>query len=173
MDTLVLDPLRIVDARQHYRRCMLCEHRCGANRLVGQTGPCKAGPVARLFRHRVEYGEELDLVPSHLFYLSGCDLRCVFCIAGINAFDPARASTSRKRIRAHRGRSSAPSYYSHCPVTGVIGSLYHLQGRIPKKIVGRSDVDPAEGPAQFHKLTRAPTWQVSLTQAEIDIGEIL
>jgi putative pyruvate formate lyase activating enzyme len=29
-------------------------------------------------------------VPSHLFYLSGCDLRCAFCIAGINAFDPTR-----------------------------------------------------------------------------------
>jgi putative pyruvate formate lyase activating enzyme len=38
----------------------------------------------------VEYGEEVDLIPSHEFYLSGCDLRCAFCIAGINAFDPAR-----------------------------------------------------------------------------------
>jgi putative pyruvate formate lyase activating enzyme len=44
--------------------------------------------VARVFRHRVEYGEELELIPSHLFYLSGCDLRCKFCIAEANAFDP-------------------------------------------------------------------------------------
>jgi putative pyruvate formate lyase activating enzyme len=44
----------------------------------------------RLFRHRIEYGEEPELVPSHLFYVSGCDLRCVFCIAGVNAFDPQR-----------------------------------------------------------------------------------
>ncbi|MBI3409530.1 MAG: radical SAM protein [Planctomycetes bacterium] len=29
-------------------------------------------------------------MPSHLFYLSGCDLRCVFCIAEANAFDPRR-----------------------------------------------------------------------------------
>jgi putative pyruvate formate lyase activating enzyme len=43
-----------------------------------------------VFRHRVEYGEEAELVPSHLFYLSGCDLRCAFCIAGLNAFDPSR-----------------------------------------------------------------------------------
>lgn len=41
-----------------------------------------------MFRHRVEYGEELELVPSHLFYLAGCDLRCVFCIAEANAFNP-------------------------------------------------------------------------------------
>ncbi len=29
-------------------------------------------------------------MPAHLFYLSGCDLRCVFCIAEANAFDPRR-----------------------------------------------------------------------------------
>jgi putative pyruvate formate lyase activating enzyme len=46
--------------------------------------------VPRVFRHRVEYGEETELVPSHLFYLSGCDLRCAFCIAGVNAFDASR-----------------------------------------------------------------------------------
>jgi putative pyruvate formate lyase activating enzyme len=38
----------------------------------------------------VESGEEVELVPSHLFYLSGCDLRCAFCIAELNAFDPSR-----------------------------------------------------------------------------------
>jgi putative pyruvate formate lyase activating enzyme len=43
-----------------------------------------------VFKHRVEYGEEAELVPSHLFYLSGCDLRCAFCIAEANAFDPNR-----------------------------------------------------------------------------------
>ena len=46
--------------------------------------------MPRLYRHRVEYGEELDLIPSHEFYLSGCDLRCAFCIAGADAFDPSR-----------------------------------------------------------------------------------
>jgi putative pyruvate formate lyase activating enzyme len=85
-----ITPQRLTDASMHLRHCMLCEHRCGADRSSGQRGPCKAGPTARLFRHRVEYGEELELVPSHLFYLSGCDLRCVFCIAGLDAFDPAR-----------------------------------------------------------------------------------
>jgi putative pyruvate formate lyase activating enzyme len=71
---------------------MLCEHRCGADRLGGERGPCKAGPRARVFRHRVEYGEEVEIIPSHLFYLSGCDLRCVFCIAEQNAFNPSIGS---------------------------------------------------------------------------------
>ena len=77
-------------ARLHYSRCLLCEHRCEADRLAGQRGPCKANATARVFRHRIEYSEELELIPSHLFYLSGCDLRCVFCIAEANAFDPRR-----------------------------------------------------------------------------------
>jgi putative pyruvate formate lyase activating enzyme len=81
---------RLSEAQRHYRRCLLCEHRCGADRIAGERGPCKAGAEARVYRHRVECGEELELVPSHLFYLSGCDLRCAFCIAEENAFDPGR-----------------------------------------------------------------------------------
>ena len=81
---------RLEAAYAQQRCCKLCEHRCGVDRLAGERGPCKAGPVARVFKHRVEYGEEPELVPSHLFYLSGCDLRCAFCIAEANAFDPSR-----------------------------------------------------------------------------------
>ncbi len=77
-------------ARQHHASCLLCEHRCGADRRAGGRGPCGAGSVARVFKHRVEFGEERELIPSHLFYLSGCDLRCAFCIAEVNAFDPRR-----------------------------------------------------------------------------------
>jgi len=81
---------RANEARVHYSRCELCEHRCGVNRAADQRGPCLAGPQPRVYRHRVEYGEELELIPSHLFYLSGCDLRCAFCIAEEDAFDPRR-----------------------------------------------------------------------------------
>lgn len=79
---------RVARAQFHLDRCELCEHRCGVSRLGGERGPCKATHQARVFRHRVEFGEELELIPSHLFYLSGCDLRCKFCIAEANAFNP-------------------------------------------------------------------------------------
>jgi putative pyruvate formate lyase activating enzyme len=72
----------------HERHCLLCEHRCGVDRRNSERGVCKAGTEARVFRHRVEFGEELELIPSHLFYLSGCDLRCAFCIAEASAFNP-------------------------------------------------------------------------------------
>lgn len=81
---------RLAQAKWHYRSCNLCEHRCAANRQGGERGPCKADAIARVYKHRVEVGEESELVPAHLFYLSGCDLRCVFCIAEANAFDPRR-----------------------------------------------------------------------------------
>src|SRR5258708_1771927 len=90
MGTAVILPERVERGRRQYRHCLLCEHRCGVDRMAGERGECKAGAEARVFRHRIEYGEELELVPSHLFYLSGCDLRCSFCIAEANAFDPGR-----------------------------------------------------------------------------------
>lgn len=81
---------RAESAQRHYRACALCEHRCGVDRAAGQRGRCQAGPEARVWRHRVEYGEELELIPSHLFYLSGCNLGCAFCVQGAEAFDPTQ-----------------------------------------------------------------------------------
>lgn len=81
---------RLELAHRHDRDCHLCHFHCGVDRLQGRRGRCLAGVSARVYRHRVECGEELELVPSHLFYLSGCDLRCVFCIAGINSIDARR-----------------------------------------------------------------------------------
>ncbi len=75
-----------------YQDCRLCEHRCGVNRLSGELGRCRATSEVRVFRHRIEYGEEPELLPCHLFYTSGCDLRCRFCIAEENAFDPSRGT---------------------------------------------------------------------------------
>ena len=97
---------RLTRARRHYEACGLCEHHCGADRAAGGRGPCKAGPVARVYKHRVEYGEEWELVPSHLFYLSGCDLRCAFCVAGVNAFDP------------RRGRALTPEFFEGAVAAG-------------------------------------------------------
>jgi putative pyruvate formate lyase activating enzyme len=79
-------------ARRHYDKCLLCEHRCGVRRFENASGKCHASAEARVFRHRIECSEERELIPSHLFYLSGCDLRCAFCIAEANAFDASRGT---------------------------------------------------------------------------------
>ena len=81
---------RAGSARQMYRCCRLCEHRCGVDRIAGQRGLCGADTVARVWRYWVDYAEERTLAPSLLVYLSGCDLRCDFCISEAYAFEPRR-----------------------------------------------------------------------------------
>jgi putative pyruvate formate lyase activating enzyme len=94
---------------------MLCERRCGTNRLAGHRGFCKAGVVPYLHRHRIEYGEEAELIPSHMFYLSGCDLRCAFCIAGLNALD------------ANRGRPLTPELFNSAVAWGQRQGAVNIQ----------------------------------------------
>lgn len=90
MSSQTVEAERLQLARREYRRCLLCEHRCGVDRAGGERGFCEATAEARVYRCRVECGEEVELIPSQLFYLSGCNLRCAFCIGEADAFDPGR-----------------------------------------------------------------------------------
>src|ERR1017187_4683266 len=69
-------------ARAALADCRLCAHDCGVNRLAGETGLCHAGAEARFFSAQVEVSDELELMPTFSVALSGCDLRCDFCITG-------------------------------------------------------------------------------------------
>jgi putative pyruvate formate lyase activating enzyme len=69
-------------ARALLADCHLCEHHCGVNRLAGETGLCRAGAEARIFMAQTEVSDELELIPTFAIALSGCDLRCDFCITG-------------------------------------------------------------------------------------------
>jgi putative pyruvate formate lyase activating enzyme len=144
---------RVDQAKSHYRRCLLCEHRCAVDRTSGERGECKAGAEARVFRHRVEYGEELELVPSHLFYLSGCDLRCSFCIAEANAFDP------------RRGRTLTPAYFSEAVAWGRERHARNVQWvggeptihlpAILEAMAGCDDLPPVVWKSDFHGTPEA------------------
>jgi putative pyruvate formate lyase activating enzyme len=68
--------------------CRLCAHDCGANRLTGKTGLCHAGAEAKFFSAQVEVSDELELMPTFSVALSGCDLRCDFCITGASSWNP-------------------------------------------------------------------------------------
>jgi putative pyruvate formate lyase activating enzyme len=69
-------------ARAILADCHLCEHHCGVNRLAGETGLCHADAEARIFMAQTEVSDELELIPTFAIALSGCDLRCDFCITG-------------------------------------------------------------------------------------------
>jgi putative pyruvate formate lyase activating enzyme len=92
MSSQTIGTERLLLAQHEYRHCSLCEHRCGVDRASGERGFCEATAEARVYRYRVECGEEIEFIPSQLLYLSGCNLRCVFCIGEADAFDPQRGT---------------------------------------------------------------------------------
>ncbi|HVM60264.1 MAG TPA: radical SAM protein [Verrucomicrobiae bacterium] len=75
-------------ARAALADCRLCAHDCGVNRLAGEQGLCHAGAEARVFAAQAEVGDELELLPTFAIALSGCDLRCSFCITGAESWNP-------------------------------------------------------------------------------------
>jgi putative pyruvate formate lyase activating enzyme len=79
---------RAIRARAMLADCRLCAHNCGVNRLAGETGLCHAGADSRFFSAQVEVSDELELIPVFAVALSGCDLRCDFCITGVSSWNP-------------------------------------------------------------------------------------
>jgi putative pyruvate formate lyase activating enzyme len=62
--------------------CRLCPRACGANRLAGQTGYCRAGLLPRVFRYGPHFGEEPPVSGtrgSGTVFFSHCTLRCLYC----------------------------------------------------------------------------------------------
>jgi putative pyruvate formate lyase activating enzyme len=79
-------------ARESLADCRLCAHNCGVNRLIGERGICHAGAETRFFTSQVEVSDELELIPTFAIALSGCDLRCDFCITGRESWNVAAGS---------------------------------------------------------------------------------
>ena len=75
-------------ARALLADCRFCAHDCGVNRLAGETGLCRAGAETRFFSAQTEVTDELELIPTFAVALSGCDLRCDFCITGAESWNP-------------------------------------------------------------------------------------
>ena len=73
--------------------------------MNGEQGRCHAGPEARFFTAQVEVSDELELIPTFAVALSGCDLRCDFCITGgpsWNARDGDGFEACRMALRARQ-----------------------------------------------------------------------
>ncbi len=75
-------------ARALLADCRLCAHDCGVDRLAGETGLCRAGAETRFFSAQTEVTDEMELIPTFAVALSGCDLRCDFCITGAESWNP-------------------------------------------------------------------------------------
>lgn len=95
---------RAADAREALRACDLCARQCRVDRTAGAAGYCGVGDGSRWFREILVYGIELELIPAHAVYLTGCNLRCAFClvepwIAAPAAGEPWDAATMARRVR--------------------------------------------------------------------------
>ena len=88
------------------RECRLCSHDCRVNRLAGQIGVCRATAAARVFSVQVDLADELELVPTFAVALSGCDLRCAFCITGGPSWNPNAGEVLSPADLAARARAA-------------------------------------------------------------------
>jgi putative pyruvate formate lyase activating enzyme len=73
---------RAEEARRILGRCTLCPRDCRVDRTRGEKGFCGLTDSARCFREALYYHEESELIPSHMLFFSGCNLRCEFCPVG-------------------------------------------------------------------------------------------
>jgi len=106
----VLARERARTARTMLADCRFCAHDCGVNRLAGEKGLCHAGAETQFFSAQVEVSDELELIPTFAVALSGCDLRCDFCITGASSWNPragagfdVHAMAAKAKIALGRG----------------------------------------------------------------------
>ena len=97
---------RAAAARAMLANCHFCAHHCGVNRLTAAGGLCHAGAEARFFCAQVEVSDELELIPTFAIALSGCDLRCDFCITGASSWNTRTGEGLNVAEMAERARSA-------------------------------------------------------------------
>jgi len=96
---------RVPAARAALADCQLCAHNCRVNRLAGERGVCRAGANARVICAQLEVADELELIPTFAIALSGCDLRCEFCITGRESWDPRAGDVLNLAFQTEGARS--------------------------------------------------------------------
>jgi putative pyruvate formate lyase activating enzyme len=106
-------------AQQLLADCHLCAHHCGVNRLAGETGLCHAGATANFFLAQTELTDELELIPTFAVALSGCDLRCDFCITGAESWNP-RSGTGFQPVQMTRLAATAKAALANGAKTVMI-----------------------------------------------------
>jgi putative pyruvate formate lyase activating enzyme len=93
-------------ARGMLANCHFCAHHCGVNRITGRAGACHAGAESRFFLAQTELTDELELIPTFAIAMSGCDLRCDFCITGAESWNPQAGENFRADEMAERARTA-------------------------------------------------------------------
>jgi putative pyruvate formate lyase activating enzyme len=107
--------------------------------MAGETGFCLLARESYCYRELLHFGEEIELVPSHTVYLSGCNLRCAFCseAAYVETTQhglPAEPERLAERIRARRGEGARNvNFVGGEPTVNLLFILETL-GRLPERV---------------------------------------
>lgn len=126
--------------RERMRSCRLCERRCGVDRMSGERGFCRLDDRACCYRELLHFGEEIELVPSHTIYLSGCNLRCRFCsdwdhVETVTHGEPTEPEWMAERVRLRREEGARNvNFVGGEPTVNllfVLRTLRHLPERMP------------------------------------------
>ena len=73
---------RVLGLRALLSPCRLCPHRCGVDRLSGETGTCRVGAGTSVSAATAHFGEEPEISGtrgSGAVFFESCNLRCVYC----------------------------------------------------------------------------------------------
>jgi putative pyruvate formate lyase activating enzyme len=73
---------RVGKAFESLRNCSVCPRNCGVNRLLGETGTCRTGLLARVSSANLHFGEEPPISGtrgSGTVFFAYCNLACDFC----------------------------------------------------------------------------------------------
>jgi len=73
---------KVREAYKLLESCRICPRNCGANRLKGEIGFCKAGLKPMVSSFHAHFGEEPPISGcsgSGTIFFTHCSLRCVFC----------------------------------------------------------------------------------------------
>lgn len=73
---------RINSLNELLSKCELCPHKCGASRLKGNFGLCRAGVNPKIFSYQFHLGEEpaiSGISGSGTIFFSHCTGRCMYC----------------------------------------------------------------------------------------------
>ncbi len=76
---LSLYDLKIIIASKLISPCILCENRCGVDRIGGELGRCGVGTISRYASEFIHKGEEAPIIPSHTIFFTGCTFECIHC----------------------------------------------------------------------------------------------
>jgi len=118
--------------------CRLCPRGCGAKRREGERGFCRAGFRPWVSSYGPHFGEERELVGrggSGTIFLTGCNLRCVFCQnfeisqlyegREVSVEELAKMMLELQLIGCHNVNLVTPTHQAHAVVSALVIARDH------------------------------------------------